>query len=34
LRNLLDNTSQVNLGATQGQMAVQLGANLRYGAMG
>src|SRR6185437_1425774 len=33
LRNLLDNTSQVNLGATQGRTAVQLGANLRHSTM-
>ena len=34
MRNLLDNTGQVDLGATQGRTAVQLGANLRHGAVG
>src|SRR6185437_17146246 len=34
LGNLLDNTGQVDLGATQGRTAVQLGANLRHGAVG
>ena len=33
MRNL-DNTGQVNLDATQERTAVQLGANLRHGAVG
>ena len=34
LRNLLDNTGQATLALAQGQIAVQLGVNLRHGAMG
>src|SRR6185312_4664819 len=34
LRNLLDNTGQATLALAQGQTAVQLGANLRHGAVG
>src|SRR6185312_13664077 len=34
LRNLLDNTGQATLALAQGRTAVQLGANLRHGAVG